>query len=72
MGPLVRPDRLYKAIVTVLVESCSLYAVTFVLFIGTWATTSPLQFVFFPILAQTQVRAVPVFFWTLQFRGIIF
>ena len=61
MGPLVRLDGLYKAIVTVLIESCSLYAITFVLFIGTWATTSSLEFVFFPILAQTQVRAVLAF-----------
>ena len=31
MGPLVKPDRLYRIIVTILVESSALYAVSFVL-----------------------------------------
>ena len=47
---------LYKAVVTVLSESSALYAITFLLFIGTWAANNPAEFFFWPILAQTQVR----------------
>jgi hypothetical protein len=47
---------LYKAIVTILVESCALYAVTYLLFLVPWTMQSPFTNAFFPILAQTQVR----------------
>jgi hypothetical protein len=57
MGPLVRLNKFYKAIVTILVESCALYAVSSILNIGPWCTNNPVQFAFFPILVQTQVRA---------------
>ena len=57
MGPLVRPSGLYNALVSILVESCALYAITFILFIGAWSTSNPAQFIFFPILANIQVRA---------------
>lgn len=56
MGPLFKPSGLYKAVVTTLVESSAPYAVTFLLFIGAWATANPAQFIFLPIVAQTQVR----------------
>jgi hypothetical protein len=59
MGTSATAGRLYNAIVTMLVESCALYAVTFVLFVGPWAAHSPIAKTFFPILIQTQVRAVP-------------
>ena len=49
---------LYKAIVTMLVESCALYAVTFVPFIVLWISGSAIQYVFLQILANAQVRAV--------------
>lgn len=58
LGPLVKPNRLYKAIVTILVESSALYAVTLILFIGPWGAENGAQFIFFPILAQIQVRTV--------------
>ena len=61
MGPLLRPTGLYNAVTSMLVESCALYAVTFILFIGAWGTGSPAQFVLFPFLAQAQVRAVFTF-----------
>lgn len=61
MRPLVRPSGLYNAVVSMLIESSALYAVNFILFIGAWATSSPVQFIFFPVLAQTQVRAVFTF-----------
>jgi hypothetical protein len=48
---------LYNTIITMLVESCALYAVSFVLFIGPWAADSPVSNAFFPILASTQVRS---------------
>jgi len=48
---------LYKAVITVLSESSALYAVTFLLWIGTWAAENPLEYFFFPILAQTQAIA---------------
>jgi hypothetical protein len=47
---------LYNAIVTVLIESCALYAVSFLLFIGPWGANSLVEYVFFPVLIETQVR----------------
>jgi hypothetical protein len=58
MNSPVKISGLYRAVVTMLVESCALYAVSFLLFIGAWAGSSPLQFVFYPILTQTQVSAI--------------
>ena len=58
MGPLVGHNKFYKAIITILVESCALYAVSSLLNIGPWCTNNPVQFAFFPILVQTQVRVV--------------
>lgn len=46
---------LCKAIVTMLVESCALYAVNFLLFIGAWGAQSHVSDIFFPLLADTQV-----------------
>jgi hypothetical protein len=58
VGPLFAPNKLYKTVITILVESCALYAVGSILNIGPWCTNNPLQFAFFPILVQTQVRTV--------------
>ena len=52
---------LYKTIVTVLIESCALYALSFLLFIGPWGADSGIQYVFFPILIETQVCCFDVF-----------
>ena len=49
----------YNAIVTMLVESSALYAVSSVLFMGPWGAHSWVASVFFPILAQNQVRTSP-------------
>ena len=49
---------LYKTLNTMLIESCGLYAVTFILFIGVWGGANPILFLFFPILSQIQVRGV--------------
>ena len=49
---------LYRAIVTILVESCALYAASFILFLGPWGSLSSVANIFFPVLAQAQVRAI--------------
>ena len=50
---------LYKAVVTMLIESCALYAVNSLLFIGSWGTGSYAANIFMPMLAQAQVRVLP-------------
>ena len=49
----------YQAIVTMLIESCTLYAVSSLLVIGSWGTGNYAVNIFFPILTQTQVGAFP-------------
>jgi hypothetical protein len=61
MGSPARTGELYRAIVTILVESSALYAVNSLLFIVPWSRESALTEFFFPILAETQVRAVLLF-----------
>ena len=50
---------LCTAIVTMLTESCVLYAVSSLLVIGPWGADNPITNAFLPILNQAQVRAVP-------------
>lgn len=57
LGSLVTVGGLYRTVVVMLVESCALYAVSFILYIGPWATHSPLQLAFLPIVAEVQVIA---------------
>lgn len=57
MGHLVKPDSLYKIVATLLIESFSIYAVSFVLYIVPWAASSSVANIFFPPLAGMQVRA---------------
>lgn len=59
MNAPFRLSGLYKAVITVVSESSALYAVSFLLFIGTWAAEDPAEYFFFPVLSQTQVRTVP-------------
>ena len=58
LGASVSTNGLYKAVVAVLTESCALFAMTFLLFVGPWAAGSPVSNTFFPILVQTQVRDI--------------
>ena len=51
----------YRAIITMLIESCALYAVSYLLFVAPWASQSSVSNAFFPILAETQVRVVSTF-----------
>ena len=46
---------LYKAIITMLVESSALYAVNSLLFVGPWGAGNHAADIFLPILAETQV-----------------
>ena len=46
---------------TVLFNSSTLYAVTFLLFIGSWGARSHDADIFFPVLVEIQVRAVSTF-----------
>ena len=62
IGATAGGSRSYKAIVTMLVESCALYAVSSVLYIGPWSVRSFVSDIFFPILVETQVRAFFFFF----------
>jgi len=48
---------LCNAVVTILVESCALYATNYLLFIGAWGAQSHVSDIFFPLLADTQVIA---------------
>ena len=48
-----------KAIVMMLTESCALYAVNSLLFIGLWGAQNYAESIFLPILAETQVRVFP-------------
>ena len=50
---------LCKAIVTMLVGSCALYAVTSLLVLGPWSAQNSIIETFSPILAETQVCAFP-------------
>jgi hypothetical protein len=49
-----------RTIATIFVESYALYAVTFVLYIGTIGTSSASQYFFSKIIIQTQVRSISI------------
>lgn len=55
MGSTSGVSSLYRAIVTMLIESSALYAVTSLLFIGPYAANNYASDIFLPILAEIQV-----------------
>jgi len=57
MGAPGGASGLYKAIVTMLIESCAIYAVNSLLFVAPWGAGSHLADLFLPVLAETQVIA---------------
>ena len=59
MGTTAGVGGLYKTAITILIESSALFAVSFLMYVGPWATKSFLQYIFLQILAQTQVRVFP-------------
>ena len=48
---------LIKAIVAMLVESCAVYAVSSLLYIGLWSAGNSATAALLPIISETQVRA---------------
>ena len=50
-------DGLCKTVITMLIESCALYAVSTVLVIGPWSVQNTVAGVFITVLSQTQVCA---------------
>lgn len=56
MGTPARASGLYKAVITILVESSAIYAVTSLLFIGPWIAKNRASDIFLPVLAEIQVR----------------
>ena len=59
MGGPTGISGLYKDIVTMLVESSALYAISSLLFIGPWGAGNSAADIFLPILAETQVCTFP-------------
>lgn len=55
MGVQSGTGKLYKAVAAVLVESYALYAISFLLYLVTWAANSSFLFVFLPVLTAVQV-----------------
>ena len=51
----VRVHGLYRVIVTSLIESCALYSVTLLLFIGLWAARSPIWAIVSSVIPLIQV-----------------
>jgi hypothetical protein len=56
LGARAGAGGIYNAVVTMLIESSALYAVSSILFIGPWGANSWVADIFLPILAQNQVR----------------
>ena len=57
MGAAAGVGGSYTTTITVIVESYALNAVVTILYLGTWAANSLVQYVFLQLLVQTQVRA---------------
>ena len=55
-GAPATTGRLYNTIITMLVESCALYAVAFLLYIGSYWADVAVVATFWSILTETQVR----------------
>jgi len=57
LGAHAGKNGVYTAVMTILIESCALYAITSLLFIGPWSAGSWIADIFLPALAQTQAIA---------------
>ena len=58
MGGSAGAGGMYKAVIAMLIESFSLYAINFLLYTGPWIVNNFAQYIFLPILSQTQVRVL--------------
>ena len=56
MGGAAGAGGLYKAIISILIESFSLYVINFLLYFGPWVANDGVWIMFLPILHQTHVR----------------
>ena len=68
MGTSTGATGLYRAVVTMLVESYALYAVTFLLYIGPVFAGSSAQYIFGQVVGQVQVRTT--FYHSLTRRNL--
>lgn len=66
MGTAHKPAGLYNVVATMLVESCALYAVTYLVYIVLWGTNNPAELMFYQLLIVSQVSVV-----CLRLRGAI-
>jgi len=57
MGSSVGAGQLYGAVITILIESSALYAISFLLFFGPWVVVSSVENAFWPVLFEAQVIA---------------
>ena len=57
MGTSCEASGLYSSIINMLIESCALYASSYLLLIVTWCLNADVWWTFQPILGETQVRA---------------
>jgi hypothetical protein len=62
----VLTSRAHMTVATMLIESCALYAVTLLLYIVPWGTKGYVEYIFLPLLADAQVRAVFYIFLALS------
>jgi len=62
MGSTTGISSLYRTIVTMLIESSALYAITSLLFVGPYAANDYASDIFLPILAEVQVGILVNFF----------
>ena len=61
MGAPAGASGLFETIITVLIESCAIYAIVSLLFVTLWGIKSHAAGIFFPILAEVQVRTLSFF-----------
>lgn len=69
-GTRVTAGGLYKAVVTMLIESCALHAISFLLYMAPWSAGSSVTNIFYTTFTGIQVRTVFVFFLTCRNFGI--
>ena len=65
IGTSAMTGGLYNTIVAMLVESCALYTIVFLVFIGLRAADNPVSNTFLPLLIQVQVRGDLACLWGL-------
>lgn len=58
MGTPTTTGGMYNTLVTMLIESSAIYAVSFLLYIGPWSAGNNVANIFSPILTGTQVRPI--------------